>query len=126
MLGSNVRALAEAQVAAMSVAVVGLGLGAVADAPPVAGIDYSLPAAPPVRERCHRGAGDDIIVCGRRDNERYRLRPIVPPPGMVLARPSPFAWDLGGGAVADVDVDQATRPDGYVDRRIMLRFRTPF
>jgi len=113
-------------VAAMSVAVIGLGLGGVADAPAVAGVDYRLPPAPRVRERCHRGAGDEIVVCGRRDPERYRLPEAAPPPGMVLTRPSPFAWDLGGGAVADVDLDQVQRPDGFIDHRVMLRVRVPF
>lgn len=111
--------------AAMSMAVMGLGLGAVADATAVAAIDYRLPAPAPAQESC-RSAGDEIVVCGRRDYERYRLRSLAPPPGMVLTRPSPFAWDLGGGALADVDLDQVQRPDGYIDQRIMLRVRLPF
>jgi hypothetical protein len=113
-------------VTAMSVAVMSIGLGAVVDAPQVAAIDYRLPAPGTIQDRCRRTAGDEILVCGRRDNARYRLRDVALPPGTVLTRPSPFAWDLGGGAVADIDLDQVQRPDGYVDHRIMLRVRVPF
>ncbi|WP_308814974.1 hypothetical protein [Sphingomonas sp. GV3] len=52
-------------------------------------------------------SGDDVIVCGKRDNEQYRLRPLPPPPETpgLLSRPlrmqiAPgvsFGFQRGGG-----------------------------
>lgn len=59
---------------------------------------YSRPAGPrenppktPVREaaKCDPMSDDEVVVCGRRDDEQFRLRPLRPPPGVkgVLSRP---------------------------------------
>ena len=108
----------------MSMAMLGLGLAAAAGPAPVARLDYRLPPPTAAPDRC-RPTGDDeeIIVCGRRDQERYRLRALPPPRGMDLTPRSPFEWDLGGGVRGGVDVDQFIRPDGFVDYRLLLTFR---
>ena len=110
----------------MSVAILGLGLGAVAAARPMTRLDYRLPPPAETRARCRRTGDEEILVCGRRDQERFRLRGLPSPRGMDLTRPSPFEWDLGGGAQAGLDVDQVVRSDGWVDYRLLLTFRIPF
>lgn len=79
----------------------------------------------PAIERCPRAAGSEIVVCGRRDaDERHRVRgiahddPDAPrgPPGIQLS----------DSVRAEVDVSQILRSDGFVDRRVVLRFRIAF
>lgn len=113
--------------AAMSLAVMGLGLAAGAETSAVAPIDYRMPAEPAREDGCRRAGDEEIVVCGRRGESRYRLGGGAPAPqGMVLTRRSPFDWDLGGGARGYVDLDQVQRPDGYIDRRVMITVRIPF
>jgi hypothetical protein len=115
----------ETLVAAVSI-IMGLGLGAAAVSRPMLDMDYRLPAAPSARDGCGPGDADSIIVCGRRDNDRYRVRDLEPPRGTALRRANPFDWDLGGGTRLLPTITQIDRPDGFVDRRIMLNIRIPF
>ena len=62
-----------------------------------------LPAAGPVLPTTLRGVpscdptGDDIVVCGRKDSDQYRLRPLGPPPnGKPLP---PMTAKLGNGTI---------------------------
>jgi hypothetical protein len=61
-------------------------------------VEYSQPAGPIDRPvplkltqiaHCVPAEGEEIVVCGRQDNEQYRLRPLPPPPNRenVLSRP---------------------------------------
>ena len=115
----------EARVSAMGLFGMALG-GAVQPPASLAALEYRLPAPPLLRDGCRSGSEDEIVVCGRRDQDRYRLQDVAPPRGMVLRRPSPFEWDLGGGARAGVDISQIVRPDGFVDYRVMIGIRIPF
>ena len=111
----------------MSMAMLGLGLAAAAGPEPMARVDYRLPPPTAAPDRCRpTGDEDEIVVCGRRNQERFRLRGLAPPRGMDLTRPSPFEWDLGNGARGGIDVDQFIRPDGFVDYRLLFTLRIPF
>ena len=95
----------------------------VAVSPPPAS-SFSLPPFrlnPP----CPAEEGEEIVVCGRRDDERYRLREPHMPSGMTLPEAPSTRFRLGD-AEGNVDVTQIIRPDGLVDRRIMVHVRVPF
>lgn len=64
--------------------------------------------------------GDDVVVCGPRDDERYRLRPLPPPkPGGLLSRPlrvqiAPgvsFGLQRGGGIGLRAEFGPGKRTD---------------
>ncbi|MCT8003537.1 hypothetical protein NZL82_16810 [Sphingomonas sanguinis] len=76
----------------------------------IANVPGAAPVAGPVvtipRQCPPQAADGEIIVCGRKDNEQFRLRPIpAPPPDGLLSRPlrvqlAPgvsFGFQRGGG-----------------------------
>jgi len=71
-------------------------------------------------------AGDDaeIIVCGRRE-EKERHRITMLPDGEPASRVPRLTTRLGPGE-ALIEAEQVARPDGLIDKRIMVRFRLPF
>jgi hypothetical protein len=92
---------------------------ATAAAPPPARIDLLAPAAP----ACPSADADsDVVVCARRNQEQFRLRPLAERDQAALPR---AATRLGPGELS-ATVDQATMPNGEVSRRAMLNFRLPF
>lgn len=81
-------------------------------------------ALPYQRRDCRRGAGDEIVVCGRRPSDeafpmdemarRYAEEPIVAEMG------------LGGGATARTLVEQVQLDRGAMSNRVMIRITIPF
>ncbi len=100
---------------------------AAAEPPPADAIDYTLPPAERstrvVPRDCDRGAGGEIVVCGR-GAERHRLRDLPPPPG-VDRREGPIGVDLPFGRV-EPSLQTVGRPDGWIDRRIMVTLKVAF
>lgn len=84
------------------------------------------PATPPrtsAGRDCPDAPGGEVVVCGRRDQEEFRLRPLpdrYEEPGVVPRA----AVKLGPGQLAaeteQVDIG------GVPSKRLMLRFKLPF
>ena len=82
-------------------------LAAPATAQPIG--DYRLPPAPPASLQfelrdCPASEGDDIVVCGDRDEDRrYRVAPSEPVPGarrrLIAGEPPSGAGALAAGAL---------------------------
>ena len=69
---------------------------------------------------------DEITVCGRRDDDRFRVKPIPLPAGMKTPVDGPgMDFDIGT-AHGNIYADQVGRPDGIPDRRIMVTLKWPF
>lgn len=85
-------------------------------------------AAPPkldlhVIDPCPKGSPDEIVVCGSHDRQsRYRLPKL---PQAYDRKPLRAEADIGG-THARAQVQSETRPDGLVDKRIMITFTAPF
>jgi hypothetical protein len=85
--------------------------------------DPPTPARP---ETCRSRSDEDgeIIVCGRTNNGRYRLRPLTTqydkPKGPGIG------FDLGNGARGNAYTTQTVSPDGKPDKRIMVTVNIPF
>jgi hypothetical protein len=100
---------------------------AASDPVPVEAIDYRLPLEeepPRIVERCRPGAGEEIVVCGRR-GERYRLSEIKPPPGAEAREPGVIGYDLPFGRVEPL-LETVIRADGAPDKRAMITLKIPF
>ena len=110
----------------MGMGILAYSLGIASPAATIAQLNYRLPPPQPVRDSCRTGDPEEIVVCGRRDSDRFRLGEAAPPRNLVLRRSNPFELDLGGRVRAVPTVSQINRPDGWVDHRIMLNFRIPF
>jgi hypothetical protein len=84
-----------------------------------------LPAAPrPASDRpCPADTStDEVVVCGRRDNEQFRLRPLAE---------GPEAWrvpraQLKVGDAALAAETEAASVGGFQSNRLMLRLKLPF
>lgn len=85
-------------------------------------------AAPPnfdlhVIDPCPKGSRDEIVICGSRDRQsRYRLPKL---PQIYDRKPLRAEADIGG-THARAQVQSEVRPDGLVDKRIMITFTAPF
>lgn len=93
-------------------------------------LQASNPAsAPPLRidvlDRCAAPAGDEIVVCGNRDSERFRLRPLADAPAHGSALPK-AETPLFGDTKAAAEVEAEQIGPGIVSQRLMLRLKTPF
>lgn len=77
-----------------------------------------------VGERC-RAEGEEIVVCGRRDPDRYGVKDLGPEDAGAQ-RDRRLGLELAPGVRAEVEALQAARPDGLVDKRIMLHVKTKF
>ena len=71
---------------------------------PVAG--PVLPKLPGATEGCQR-SDDDIVICGQTDTDKYRLRPIGPPPN---GKPLPPMTARVGNGTLDLKGVQRTFP----------------
>jgi hypothetical protein len=100
---------------------------AAAETPPAEAIDYSLPPAERstriVPAECDRGRGGEIVVCGR-SSDRHRLREVPPPPG-IERREGPIGVDVPFGRV-EPSLQTVVRPDGWIDKRVMVTLKMPF
>ena len=96
----------------------------------VAGVTRAPSSAPPAPVRltppsdCPVGDNGDIVVCSRREHERYRLKP----------QPDPYARDagvpraalrIGGNATLSAETESATI-GGFTSKRAMAKFRLKF
>jgi hypothetical protein len=84
------------------------------------------PPTPTGSESCRSRSDDDgeIIVCGRTDNGRYRLKPLTTQYDK-LKGPG-LGFDLGNGAQGNVYAATTQSPDGKPDKRIMVTVTMPF
>lgn len=74
-------------------------------------------------DACPRGSPDEIVVCGSRGEQgRYRL-PKLPP---TYERKPLRAETTIAGTSARANVQSEARPDGLVDKRVMVTFSWPF
>jgi hypothetical protein len=88
---------------------------------------YRLPMqeeAPRIVKDCRRAAADEILVCGRRDDEN-RLKELTPPPGTEGKKRGVIGVDLPFGRV-EPKLETLNRSDGWVDKRIMVTLKIPF
>jgi hypothetical protein len=84
----------------------------------------SPPPAKPATCRARSDEDGEIIVCGRTNNGRYRLRPLTTQYDK-LKGPG-VGFDLGNGAQGNAYTTQTVSPDGKPDKRIMVTVTVPF
>ena len=75
----------------------------------------SLTAAP----KCDSGSGDEIVVCGKQEAERFRLRPLAP----RYVDQKRAVTNVAGGELS-VEAEQRSLP-GASAPAAMVRFRIP-
>lgn len=93
-----------------------------AEPPPPARIDI-LVAQP--KRRCEPGEGDEIVVCGQRDDpELYRLRPLDPRFEAERGLPKAEIGVFGNAKVA-AETEQLMVA-GAPSNRVMFRLKLPF
>ncbi|HEX8643830.1 MAG TPA: hypothetical protein VF702_07945 [Allosphingosinicella sp.] len=84
-------------------------------------------AFPRLVDRCPRASGSEIVVCGRRDmDERHRLRGAGPSGADADGPSGPLGLQISDGVRMEVEPMQRVRSDGWVDRRVVVRFRIAF
>ena len=88
--------------------------------PGIAAFDLRA-AAPPLP--C-AGGTDEIVVCGHRDSQKYRLRD----PRFETFEPKPLRAEIGivGDVSASVHGDQVEFPGGVTSNRAMVTLKVPF
>jgi hypothetical protein len=91
-------------------------------APPAGDVVHLQPVLPD--RRCDQES-TDIVVCGKRRDDRYRL------PRLDSARFEPRAArkaeiGLGGNVKGAAEVESATVGPGLISNRVMLRLKMPF
>lgn len=82
-----------------------------------------LPKLPGAAEPGCQRSDDDIVVCGKTDNEQYRLRPIGPPPNSRVMPPATIP--IGQGT-ADLRAVQRALPNGASAPAAMVTLKLPF
>ena len=88
--------------------------------PPAAAVPSKLGAV----RTCPKASDPaEVVVCGHADNERYRLRPLTPPPG-VHERPPLAQIGVGGGTLGVTT--QQVMIGNMPSNRVMLSFKLPF
>lgn len=81
----------------------------------------ALPKALSVALDCDP-SGDDIVVCGKKDRDQYRLRPLGPPPnGKPLP---PMTAKLGNGTIDGRAVEHCVA--GVCAPAAMVTYKLPF
>jgi hypothetical protein len=86
-------------------------------------VDFDLKEWVP-RDPCEPGnESSDIVVCGRRNADQYRLTPL---PGGYGPEPVAAEMGLGGGTTGVVYVESVGMPQGQVSKRIMFGIKTRF
>lgn len=74
-------------------------------------------------DACPKGSSDEIVVCGSRNRRSpYRLPDL---PHSYDRKPIRAETTIGG-VPARVDVQSQARPDGLVDKRVMITISTAF
>jgi hypothetical protein len=77
-----------------------------------------------VAQDCRRDSEEEIVVCGRRDPDRYRLKDLGPT--TTGDEPRRLGMNLADDVRAEVEPLTVTRPDGLVDKRVMVNIKTKF
>ncbi len=72
---------------------------------------------------CDPAQGSEIVVCGRRRAYAYPLDKMAK---IFEAKPLRAVRDIGGGATADVHVEQGDLPNGMKSNRLMIGIKLPF
>lgn len=81
-------------------------------------------SAPSVRpEVCPDESGGDIVVCGARDQERFRLRSL--PPGFERDPGLPRAGMMIGGVGVSAEAEAGQAAGGGAPPRAMVRLKIP-
>ncbi|MEG3125806.1 hypothetical protein [Sphingomonas sp. GB1N7] len=71
-------------------------------------------------------APDEVVVCGKAHDDRFRLKPIPRPAGMKAPVDGPGVdFDIGN-VHGNLYAIQVGRPDGLPDKRIMVTLTMPF
>lgn len=83
---------------------------------------YDLANAPKPRP-CERTAGDDIVVCGGKGGDQYRLKPLT----RQLERPMLPKAEVGvlGKGKLSAETESAG-VGGFTSKRAMVRLKIPF
>jgi hypothetical protein len=77
-----------------------------------------------VGQDCRRATEEEIVVCGRRDPDRYRLKDLGPT--ATGDEPRRLGMNLADNVRAEVEPLTVIRPDGLVDKRVMINIKTKF
>jgi hypothetical protein len=72
---------------------------------------------------CASADPDEIVVCGRRDDDRYRLRPLPPE---FEAEPLRAETQLMDGVIGGMHVESTQLPNGMTSKRLMVSVKTRF
>lgn len=83
------------------------------------------PSLSTIRRPCAAGAPDEVVVCGRRDDSRYRLGPL-PPSGLAAPGEPGLGFDLAPDLRVSQDVEQVDLGSGFVAQRVWVRLRFRF
>lgn len=75
---------------------------------------------------CGSRAPGEIVVCGRRDPDRYRYREQPARPEWIEDGMPRAETELGNGTTGGIELEQVSNPDGTVSKRIMVRVKTKF
>lgn len=87
-------------------------------------VDFDLRKLAP-KDACAPAAGDEIVVCGSRDQTAlHRLEPLPERPAELLLPKAVFG--IVGDIRGAVETDAEELPGGTVSNRIMLRMKVPF
>ena len=76
-----------------------------------------------IERRCGEATGSEIIVCGRKDNQRVRPIPNADrfKEGPLLAK-----MNIGENATADAEVSSVAMPGGAISKRVMMNVKIGF
>lgn len=72
---------------------------------------------------CRPGRGDEIVVCGRSEDQRLRESKL--PPGVRVREGGVVGIDLGDARI-EPKLEQAPMPRGAVSKRVMVTVKVPF
>jgi hypothetical protein len=90
-------------------------------APSEAAPDWQMRITP--ERSCASADREEIVVCGRRNDDRYRLRPL--PRGFEVA-PLRAETQLIDGVTGGMHLESSQLPNGMISKRIMVSVKTRF
>ena len=85
-----------------------------------------LPSITGLDKPCPKDNDEEIVVCARRsDSERQRFREPALPPG-YQPDTTPGSFRIGENQELGAEVGSTQRPDGTVNKYIMIKLKTRF
>lgn len=90
-------------------------------APAEAAPDWQMRITP--ERNCASADPGEIVVCGRRDDDRYRLRPL---PSEFEAPPLRAETQLFDGVSGGMQLESTQLPNGMTSKRLMVTVKTRF